>query len=714
MYIDLHCHTLKCKNGDSDKRNVSRKKFVEMVNKANIGAVAITNHNTFDIEQFNDFQNSDFMVWPGVEFDVIGVNGNEGHCIVIVSPKETVSFSDEIKRITKGFNSDNFKIQLKDLCDFANKYNSIVTCHYGKDHSLTDSTIQELKNNLGKTPLYLEPSNMVAVGIYLAHNLDSIIGSDVKDWDKYDKYSFPELKVNVDSYEHFLLLIKKDKDVIKTFVDKKIKEAFVITPFDDKTEKMSIQLYNDTNVIIGGKASGKTKILKAIQEHYESIQNDSVSSYYASENTIKYNDIIKYDLSNNDYQSFEISNFENELKYISEWKAPSVEKTSNYYSWICNKNDVKNFSFANTSFSEQFNSEQFDNEYKLYNTNKKNFEAILTTKLDNYLAKDDVVLLKSLINKLLKAQKEKVISEFCDYYSLKLKEFTINKMKNLYLIKKGKNSKPNNCGLLNLYTKSVELFTLVKNITDSINCKPKYLYKLIGKIEGKGYVFVRKYITLNPNENNLKFDNGIKMKQLQSILSSLENIGKNVFSNELVQYVSSFTKLKEDNDLVSLANFMRSKNDIILCDDINPNEESLVVTHDPSTGERSMLILNNSLYQENKDIFILDEPEMSVGHDFINSTIVPRIIELSKLNKTVIIATHDANIAVRTLPFTTIYRCGDQQKKRTYIGNPFNSEMVNAQNDLDRIPWAQTCINTLEGGSIAFRERGESYGKENL
>lgn len=40
--------------------------------------------------------------------------------------------------------------------------------------------------------------------------------------------------------------------------------------------------------------------------------------------------------------------------------------------------------------------------------------------------------------------------------------------------------------------------------------------------------------------------------------------------------------------------------------------------------------------------------------------------------------------------------------------------MVNIDDQSDRIPWAQTCIDTLEGGSVAFRERGESYGKENL
>ena len=713
MYIDLHCHTKKCKHGDPTSRDVTRDRFIEKVNCAHVGAVAITNHNTFDLEQFNLFKNDDFLVWPGVELDVIGVNGNEGHCIVIVSPLEVDCFDKQIKAMTAGFNPDEYKISLKDLCDFADCFNSIVMCHYGKDHSLTEDTIRELKKNLGKTPLYLEPSNLVAVGIFLAHNLDSLIGSDVKDWDVYEKYSFPELKVDIDTYEHFLLLIKKDKEIIKTFVDKKKKDAFDITPFEDKTQKISIQLYNDTNVIIGGKASGKTKILQSIQQHYESIQNDSVSAYYASDKSAKYKDIIKFDLGDEDYEVFGVSKYEKELKAIEDWKVPAIEKTSNYYSWICNKKEVKNFGFSNASFNDQISKEKYDNELTKYINNKKHLDAVCQTELNLYLTEEENNQFLELVNKLIERQKKKVVFEFNVFHSLKLKEFTINKMKDLYLLKKGKNSKPNNCGLLNLYSKSKELFETVNSVIETIKTQSKYRYKLIGKIEGKGYVFVRKYITLNPNESKLEFDNGIKTNQLKAILDCLENIRCNFTSPKLVQHVSNFSSLKKSNEFTSLTKFMRSKNDVVLCDVSNPDENSNVEKHDPSNGEQSMLILNNSLYQENKDIFILDEPEMSVGHDYINSSIVPRIIELSKLNKTVIVATHDANIAVRTLPFTTIYRCGDKQKK-TYVGNPFHSEMVNIDDQSDRIPWAQTCIDTLEGGSVAFRERGESYGKENL
>ena len=102
MFIDLHCHTKKCKQGDASTRNVTRDLFIKKINNANVGAVAITNHNTFDFEQFKELQNDSFMVWPGCELDVIGKSGERGHCIIIVSPNEARTFDEEIRKLTNG------------------------------------------------------------------------------------------------------------------------------------------------------------------------------------------------------------------------------------------------------------------------------------------------------------------------------------------------------------------------------------------------------------------------------------------------------------------------------------------------------------------------------------------------------------------------------------------------------------------------------------
>ena len=45
MKIDFHCHTKSIKQGETEKRNIDSKSFVEHINDANVKIVAITNHN---------------------------------------------------------------------------------------------------------------------------------------------------------------------------------------------------------------------------------------------------------------------------------------------------------------------------------------------------------------------------------------------------------------------------------------------------------------------------------------------------------------------------------------------------------------------------------------------------------------------------------------------------------------------------------------------
>lgn len=132
--------------------------------------------------------------------------------------------------------------------------------------------------------------------------------------------------------------------------------------------------------------------------------------------------------------------------------------------------------------------------------------------------------------------------------------------------------------------------------------------------------------------------------------------------------------------------------------------------YDPSTGEASMILLHGEL-NEDKDIYILDEPEKSLGNEYINNIIVPLVKEKAKAGKKIFIATHDANIAVRTLPYNSIYRHHDQSGYKTYVGNPFSDKLFNINKKEESKNWKNISMKTLEGGIEAFGERGQIYGK---
>ena len=74
MKIDIHTHTKKTKQGDAETREIGSDEFHEIVSSTEVKIIAITNHNVFDIEQYQEFITEvvdDFQIWPGVELDVI-------------------------------------------------------------------------------------------------------------------------------------------------------------------------------------------------------------------------------------------------------------------------------------------------------------------------------------------------------------------------------------------------------------------------------------------------------------------------------------------------------------------------------------------------------------------------------------------------------------------------------------------------------------------
>ncbi len=56
MKIDIHTHTKKIKQGDSENRNVDVNTFTEIIKETDVKILAITNHNHFDFEQYIQFK----------------------------------------------------------------------------------------------------------------------------------------------------------------------------------------------------------------------------------------------------------------------------------------------------------------------------------------------------------------------------------------------------------------------------------------------------------------------------------------------------------------------------------------------------------------------------------------------------------------------------------------------------------------------------------
>ena len=716
MKIDLHCHTKKTKSGEKDTRNVTKEKFAEVISNFNISIVAITNHNYFSLQEFNEFQkerlNKSIQLWPGIELDV-DVDGEKGHILVIGNPEEIFSFDSIINGFLKDDKPDDFIIDFKDLCLQINNLDVILIAHYlgQKDHGFSDKAISLIKEQLdNKNPILVEPSQLKTAGIMAANGYDVFIGSDVKDWNKYPIDKIPTLKLSVKDFKTFKLLLKKDKNTIDTFINQKKSTNIEIKPFSKEGDNTSINLpiFNDVNIIFGGKATGKSRIIESIKDYYEKAGKTANITYYkASDNVDNYNNLIKRNINEDMFKKLNVSDCSNNIKYIKEFSFTNITSTALFLKGMQSKranSKAYRLGFSNSDYSYIENLTKYDKIINDLNEIDNAISSIKKVELKDYITENESNNLLFMLNELKTKVLSKAKNEWIENKSKLLTKWTIKTMKDLIKIKTGVQVMPSSTGLFEFFSK---LQILKSNVDILIkNFKTNHIseYELIGNLPEKFNVYLCLEYWLNPedksNTENMKREflgNKSRFKESKNALKAANELSKNTFSNECK------TKLNDFNSKFSNINSLQE------CFYFNSYVVKKVGScydrYEPSNGEKSMLQIINVFQDQSKEIFILDEPELSVGHSYINKNIVPKIIELSKLDKTIIISTHDANIAVRTLPINSIYR----EYGKTFIGNLFLDKLTCKETN-EEYSWTEKSLDYLEGGKEAFSERGGSYG----
>lgn len=711
MKIDLHCHTIKTKQGDAETRNVTAEKFVETLSKHEVQIAAITNHNKFDKSQYETFKSlateKDIDVWPGIELDVI-VNGEDGHMIIICNPNEYSEFSVKIKSLINEVEPDVFSIDFNDLIGKIKELDIMLIAHHSlKDHGFSDKAIEQIKKIIkDEKPLMFEPSSLKTVGIMYANGINGFIGSDVSDWNNYPVSKIPTLKMNIKNYETFKLLIQKDPNTIDTFINQKEKNEVALQPFSDENdlEEIILTIYNDVNIIFGGKGTGKSKIIESLNKYYkEKFGNVNVEYYPAQTKESDFKNLIKRPIKKEYFNKFNISDCKNEFKKIKEWQDVTLTSLKSFLKGHQTKKastSFNNFGFRTAVFSDMISSSLYDLSQQEYINIKKAISNLLEQKINKYITEEEMQTLTGLLTKIQSEAYKKMKDEWIKYKSLELEKFTIVSMQNIAKTKTGNSSIPSSVGFSDFCSNLFETYSCSKKIYDSFNLEKIQIKEYLGYIVEKGSIYLTIDLHLNPNlEAGVEYQKdkpGVTL--LKQLYQDIENIYNKTFKEDINQFVRSFNDLCGDmcsslRDCFGIKTYTSKDNN------------GIIEPYNPSSGEKCMLLLHNVLVNDNKNVYILDEPELSVGHKYINEIIVPRLKELAALDKIIIVSTHDANIAVRTLPLMTIYR----EYKKTYVGNLFINELVEI-NNAHKIKWTDTSMTYLEGGDFAFKERGKSYG----
>lgn len=712
MKIDIHTHTKKVKQGDPESRNIDDVKFADIINKTDVKILGITNHNHFDYEQYIQFKSSvdgTCQIWPGVELDILE-EGRRAHLITIVNPKNAEAFGKRVNEVIGSISADTFTINIADVVSKFNEFDTIYIAHYhSKKPNLADKDVDKLVSLVSNPKRVLkEASNSISAGIYINHGHNSIHGSDVQNWDDYiiDSNKLPELRLPVESFEQFCLLLDKDDTTIKTILDKKTKEPIQISPFGI-AELINLEIYNDINILFGSKGTGKTDILKALSTYYNG-KGFKTEVYESNKNKLEDAFDLKGSQFTIDIEELGIDNCSDELTLIRNATEKAVTSLSAYYRYYSDesKNKIAQTIKVNqlTLLDENSPKRSYD-EVKGYLKQISEFKSNISTnlKLKEIVGDELLTELDNVVDRILEKLNSESGSRFIDHKTITFFNKLIQVFVNEISRKTGQAAKPTKTGFYEYASNRIVIEKAVKKVQENIAKSIAPLVEEVGDLGEKGKLFCQTNLIIQNgtiSDSDYKHtQNKTKVPQ-KNVASQIESISKHVYANSLFEKIDELKKIESGETVTSI-------NDLLL---FNRHFTLNGKPYTPSNGESSMVLLHNEL-KKDKEIYLIDEPEKSLGNDYISEVIVPLIKEKAKSGKRVIIATHDANIAVRTLPYNSIYRLHNvNQSCYTFVGNPFTNNLKCINGTKADLDWKLISMKTLEGGKAAFGERGKIYG----
>ncbi len=703
MKIDLHCHTMSTKKGDGAGRNVTPDVFRAKIEMADVKIAAITNHNCFDIKQFYDLQSAvkDIcLVWPGIEIDAKGRN-DRFHLIVICNPDDIDKFDEKTKNLFEGKDLNSCVHSLEDICIAYGSCDAIFIPHFhNKKPAITDEdrdNLMTLVNDPAR--VFIEPRDHRTLGVLISNNFNAIIGSDVKDWAQYEKSTFAELRLPVGSFSEFLLLSKRDAGVVKTLLSQKPPIIMIGKPH--ASVNLNLPIYPDVNIIFGQKGTGKTEILKSLYDAMVK-EGHSCKKYIASERSEDFSTLLSTRGMNSDLNIVHAESCEEEFRFIKNWSDSNPISIGLYMNWVKTKGNSGNKARMKITESVQ-EIFQIDTNFNRHKTDKESIgeaiQNIQSIDLEYYMGENEVSVLKELLTALESKIYAKRQKDIINETAIELVNYTIERIKSLADRNSDTVSRPSTCGLVAFADSRIKLNLAVRRILQALTVPEFNEKELLGTLEDKGKIYINcKYRMLCQLSRTDEF-NSFGIRKLREIKELLLEISKNVFSQDIASLIETFNTLCEENNISSVKPFLGLSKQITTEDGTE---------YHPSNGEKGILLLQQTL-KEDAEAYFLDEPELGMGNSYIDTDIRPLITNLAKQRKYVVVATHNANIAVRTLPYTSVFRTHENGEYKTYIGNPFDDKMTNITNQNDVRSWAEESMHSLEGGREAFYERKNIY-----
>jgi len=256
--IDFHIHTISTISDSSFSFNLDQLK--EYIQNTGVDAIAITNHNVFDVDQFRQISASvSIPVFPGIE-----VNIENGHLLLIAEKNELPDFDSQCAELKSRISNPEDLIttnELKEIFRDLSKY--ILIPHYDKKPRIDERVLAELAAYITAGEVD-SPKKF----IYCIKNEESLVPlyfSDSRIDSKFTEFPARQTYINCGKIT-FAAIRNCLRD--KNKVSLSLRDGHLTFQIFDDGQELSKGL----NVIVGERSSGKSFTLDRIYKSFSNVK----------------------------------------------------------------------------------------------------------------------------------------------------------------------------------------------------------------------------------------------------------------------------------------------------------------------------------------------------------------------------------------------------------------------------------------------------------
>lgn len=666
--IDLHVHT---KSTNSDRPFVfDLQRLQGYVEARQLDCIAVTNHNEFDLTQFEQIQAAlSIAVFPGVEIDLEG-----GQLLLIADGSDTKSFDlrcKEISQLTPNKKNSISVPQLRDTFGDLSKY--LLIPHYDKKPAIKDETLLALGPCVTagevaspKKFMYCIRSEDRLVPVYFSDCRIEQTDTDFPIRQTYvacDEPTFPAIRSCLRDKTKVALSANDGNRVFQVFENGQL-------------------LSTGLNVILGKRSTGKSYTLKKIRDavpNARHIEQFSLVARNELEDEKKFNRFLsdKHSLFSRDYLK-ELQTVVNDVVDI-DLDADSRRVDAYVKSLIKHAKEFERH--------DAFSRARLFSEEKFATFTQEGLEDLIAS-TQNLI--ENVEFRKTIEKHVPIKSLKALIVELMTIYARKEQERRkmdwVNELMSGIKNKLQRRTAATSIADLDLYTIAMNRVSVSKfeQVVTAARRRRELMRKPL-----QGFALVA---TAD------KFEGAMELKALSRLKAPFKD-AYDVYDRpyDFLQVLKSIDGLGQ----ADLYRYFVKVEFKVLNDD----------GYEASGGERSEFNLLQEIEDAQKsDILLIDEPESSFDNLFLKDSVNAIIRDLSE-NMPVVLVTHNNTVGASIKPDYLLYTSKEIDTGsvvyRTYSGFP-SSKRLQSTDGKTVSTWEIT-MGCLEAGPDAYEQRREGY-----